>query len=422
MLRAARSLLSVAAKLATMDWVGSRRCIWPTRTMSPRLSGGGKVWNAWRKENPNIVPDLRGANLNGANLCRAKLNDADLSRADLSGADLNRADLYSGNLTNASLSSADLTDAGLSGANLTNASLCGANLSNASLRRANLTNAYLNRANLGNADLSGADLRRASLDGANLNGTDLSGTDLSGKDFSYWDLDAANLSTANLSTANLSAANLCNADLRQTTLIDSRLDGADLTGAKLWETQRGGWSIKGVICQEVFWGRNGKAATEYEDGAFERIFAEKPRIILHYTGGMSPVDLAMLPLIVERLQTAHPDCALHIRSVQDDGSGATVTITVEDLADRSDKAFARDVEVIRGDLATLQRRLQQEERLRLDAEASYRTMVQDVLPRLLDRALPKTEVHVGQITGPTIIEGTAMSRDTYNIHGQARSV
>ena len=45
----------------------------------------------------------------------------------------------------------------------------------------------------------------------------------------------------------------------------------------------------------------------------------------------------MLPLIVERLQAEHPDSALHIRSVQDDGSGATVTITVEDLAGRSDQ-------------------------------------------------------------------------------------
>jgi hypothetical protein len=162
--------------------------------------------------------------------------------------------------------------------------------------------------------------------------------------------------------------------------------------------------------------------TEYEDGAFERIFAEKPRIVLRYAGGMSPVDLAMLPLIIERLQADHPDSSFHIRSVQDDGGGATVTITVEDLTGRSDEAFTQDIELMRGDIATLQRRLQQEERLRLDAEASYRTMVQDVLPRLLDRALPKTEVHVGQITGPTIIEGTTMSKDTYNIHGQAGAV
>jgi hypothetical protein len=90
----------------------------------------------------------------------------------------------------------------------------------------------------------------------------------------------------------LRRANLSRANLRQATLIDTGLDGADLTGATLWETQRSGWSIKGIICKRVFWDRDGEDALEYEDGAFERIFAEKPRIVLHYAGGMSPVDLA----------------------------------------------------------------------------------------------------------------------------------
>jgi hypothetical protein len=247
---------------------------------------------------------------------------------------------------------------------------------------------------------------------ANLGAADLLGAFLSDADLIH----------ANLRGADLSRADLRDADLHEATLIDSRLDGADLTGAKLWETQRGGWSIKGVICQRAFWDRDGEEATEYRDGDFERIFAEKPRIELRYPDGMSLVDLAMLPLIIERLQADHPDCALHIRSVQDEGSAATVTITVEDLAGRNPEAFAQDVKILRGDLATLQQRLQQEERLRLEFETKYSAVVQDILPKLLERALPKTEVHVGQITGPTIIEGTTMSRDTYNIHGQTGAV
>jgi hypothetical protein len=159
--------------------------------------------------------------------------------------------------------------------------------------------------------------------------------------------------------------------------------------------------------------------TEYEDGAFERCFAENPRILLHYAGGMEPVDLAMLPLIIERLQAEHSDSSLHIRSVQDDGSGATVTITVEDLAGRSEEAFAQEIEVLRGDIVTVQKLFRKEKRLRLQAEASYRTMVRDVMPELLDRAQPRTENHFGQINGPTTIGVTAMSRDTYENHGQA---
>jgi hypothetical protein len=54
---------------------------------------------------------------------------------------------------------------------------------------------------------------------------------------------------------------------------------------------------------------------------FKHIFAESPRIVVHYPGGISLIDIAMLPVIVERLQAEHPYCARYIRSVQDDGSG-----------------------------------------------------------------------------------------------------
>jgi hypothetical protein len=36
-----------------------------------RLKQGVKVWNQWRDENPDIVPDLRGADLREATLCEA---------------------------------------------------------------------------------------------------------------------------------------------------------------------------------------------------------------------------------------------------------------------------------------------------------------------------------------------------------------
>jgi hypothetical protein len=268
-----------------------------------------------------------------------------------------------------------------------------------------------------NQEMQGISLHKASLQNASFRRADLEGADLSGAD-----LSGADFRNANVSGADLSGADFSDVDLREAALINSRLDGAVLTGTKLWETQRAGWSIKGITCQWAFWDEDGKERSEYKDGDFERIFAEKPRIILRYSGGMSPVDLVMLPLIIERLQAEHPDCTLHIRSVQDDGSGATVTITVDDRTGRSDDAFAQDVVALRGDLATLQQRLQQEERLRLEFEVSYRAMVRDILPRLLEGALPKTEIHVGQITGPTTIEGTTMSRDTYNIPGQAGAV
>jgi len=72
------------------------------------------------------VPDLRGANLCGANL-----RDANLCDADLRGANLCGANLCGANLCDANLCGADLRDANLRGANLCGANLCGANLCDA---------------------------------------------------------------------------------------------------------------------------------------------------------------------------------------------------------------------------------------------------------------------------------------------------
>ena len=62
------------------------------------LKQGVEVWNTWREENSNVIPDLRMANLHGAYLIGANLSGADLSRADFSGAYLMRADLSRGDL------------------------------------------------------------------------------------------------------------------------------------------------------------------------------------------------------------------------------------------------------------------------------------------------------------------------------------
>src|SRR4051812_14284374 len=180
----------------------------------------------------------------------------------------------------------------------------------------------LSKADLGGADLGGADLTEANLIEANLRGANLRGTLL----------HKATLIGADLSKAKLIGAYLIEANLMQVNLIDACLDGTNLTGAKLWETQRGGWSIKNVICQVAFWDRDGKEPTKYEKGEFERIFAEKPRIVLRYPGGISPIDLLALPLVVERLQAEYPGSVLQIRSMQNDAGGASVTITVEDRA------------------------------------------------------------------------------------------
>jgi hypothetical protein len=105
-----------------------------TRAMSPRL----KTINGYK-----IEPF---ANLQGAQLQRARLGGMNLYCVNFRGADLSEADLRG----------AYLAEAQLSGAILTAADLSNANLSGATLQRALLNGADLQLSNLRNADLTGA--------------------------------------------------------------------------------------------------------------------------------------------------------------------------------------------------------------------------------------------------------------------------
>jgi class 3 adenylate cyclase len=267
------------------------------------LHKGVNHWNQWRKENPEIEPDLSKANLNNANLCKANLNKA------------------------------NLFDAKLGSANLNKANLSGADLRLAFLHRADLREALLNEAILVSAILHKGDFR-----GANLSEADLTG--------------------ANLLRANLLGANLTKAKLSVTNLINSTFAQTILTDAKLWETQRSGWQIKGVICERIYWDEEGKEATEYAPGEFERAFSEKPKIVLNYPQGISEVEFAMLPLVLKKLQEQHRDCNLNIQSILDEGNGATITITVEDNTDRDPEVFKKEKKEITNKLEGVQKNLE----------------------------------------------------------------
>jgi uncharacterized protein YjbI with pentapeptide repeats len=128
------------------------------------LKRGVEQWNRWRKENPDITPDLSMVNLCGEMFIGADLRWADLSEADLSQANLSEADL----------SEADLRWADLGGADLGGVVLGEANLSEADLRKADLRRSELHRANL-----SGAHLSEADLTGATVGWTIFSDNDLS---------------------------------------------------------------------------------------------------------------------------------------------------------------------------------------------------------------------------------------------------
>lgn len=187
------------------------------------LEKGVDAWNAWRRENPDIRPDLSAASLSGARLIKANLSKAHLNDADLSGADLSGADLSGGaHLDEANLSKANLSRANLVGAYLHSANLSAASLSGAFLRWAHLSSARLQEANLSEAELSEAMLYWANLNGANLSG--------------------ATLVAARFAGTHLRGAKLSGADLRRASLVDTDLTGADLTGCHIYGVSA--WHLK----------------------------------------------------------------------------------------------------------------------------------------------------------------------------------
>jgi uncharacterized protein YjbI with pentapeptide repeats len=245
-----------------------------------RLKQGVKVWNAWRRDNPTVRPDLTGTDLTGADvtgidltgaalmgaklsraklsavhLVNANLSEADMSNAQLDNADLSNVVLFDADLTNAYLRNAQLDNADLSndrlfgiyrngtggGGGLSAANLTGADLSYARLRGTNLHNARLSEVHLVNANLSDANLR-----GANLTTANLTGADLKRADFNRADLHWANLNSTDLSGTNLSGTNLHSANLGYT-----RLSGANLNSARLFRTVFANVDLTNVIGLET---------------------------------------------------------------------------------------------------------------------------------------------------------------------------
>jgi len=88
------------------------------------IAGDMTEWNKWREEDLENIPHLEGANLSGADLCRANLNGANLSEANFEGAKLREAFFYAANLQDAELRKAKgLLAEQFSGANVCNAKL-----------------------------------------------------------------------------------------------------------------------------------------------------------------------------------------------------------------------------------------------------------------------------------------------------------
>lgn len=181
-------------------------------------------------------------------------------------------------------------------------------------------------------NLTQARLRGRKLVGANLNDVDLSGAILASANLSRANLAKANLRRANLSFADLTGADLSDADLRSASLQYAYLDRSTAHGIRLWEAQRAGWTLREIRCERAFWDIDGKVATSYQPGEFEKLHSDRTFIELLYPGGILPFELNTLPALMHHLASLHPGSNLRLKSIEEiassDGPGRSAKISL----------------------------------------------------------------------------------------------
>jgi len=235
------------------------------------LKQGVEAWNEWKKENPDVKPDLSKTDFSEANF-----NEIDLSGANLSGANLSETALNDASLVGTDFTEADLSGAAFMSANLVSSTLRRANLLRAVLLSADISKANLSEANLTEAILPGADLFEADLTLTNFTRAKLDGAILQGAKLLNAILIQADLSSADLRRADFSGADLSNADLNSVQAIETNFTGARFTGTCLKDRNFSRVKLDQVSCEYIFLetNRQGRlpADRDFEPGEFSKLF------------------------------------------------------------------------------------------------------------------------------------------------------
>ncbi len=126
-----------------------------------KIKEGAAAWNRWREEEPDVLPDLGWANLNGLDLDGVVFAKSVLKLAFCKGCSFVGADFSGASMRGVNLEGCDLRGAVFRGANLEGAHMLGADLTGADFMGANLKLANFDGAILRDADLTGARKLRA---------------------------------------------------------------------------------------------------------------------------------------------------------------------------------------------------------------------------------------------------------------------
>ena len=209
------------------------------------LKQGKVVWNEWRKQNPNIHPDLSKADLSNLSLEEANLSSSNLEEANFFKAQLTGAILFKANLNKAQFSEANLEGANLNDIQSEQTNFNMAQLKKAQFIGSQLKGAYFIEAQLEDSDFSRAYMRGVRLIKANLKGAKFIGT---------------HLEKANLFEAHLEGAKLIDIHLEGVILKGAYLDGAEIKNATVGDGNK-----IGPYLVDVHWGNTNLASIKWSE-------------------------------------------------------------------------------------------------------------------------------------------------------------
>lgn len=189
-------------------------------------------WNAWRKANVYLHPNLDGAQLQSRDIQGFDFSHTSLRNANLSHSFTWNGKFYYADLTGANLRSATLENSAFNEATIHNANMSFAHIQHSKFFRVKITDSDLSFAGLGWSDFTDATLSNCKLHHASLLNSNLFRADFRGSDLSHADLRDANLVETNFTNAILDHCEIYGISVWNVNLIKTRQ--ADLLIGRPW--------------------------------------------------------------------------------------------------------------------------------------------------------------------------------------------
>lgn len=438
------------------------------------LKEGRDSWNEWRHSDPTIIPDLTnidfvqmddvdsdftsydffGVNFSGSSLVEcnftgASFRQAILTDTDLSDSHFQRAKFNQARLKNCRMFGSDFAEADFSEA-LLESCLAGVTAITTDHFETEVTESFLVPTIFYNATMNEIDINNLII-GYDQSAEEAvvrsnyyynfiydnkkteseieefqeyySDTELPPLDIDFVkesgfitgvDFRSASLKRAKIKNVRVTDDDL-SVDFRESDLRGAQLSDVNLASIHMWGTRFDDWVLSRFICPTVFWDEDALKPERYSPDEFSRAFASKQNIKIQFPGGMSTVDLITLPLYIQQLQNMYPGTTLQIRSIEDVGAGACVTVTVESQESSSEANLEEEITKIKASIDEIRESASSNEIAILDAT---KNMMKELIPIVMREAKPYKQVAYFDRNATVNMVGRDMSGDQYKSYGQ----